>query len=251
MNSLFAAILQNAGRVAVVAAACLSLSVGGAAKKSEKPQVVDSGSFGVFVNGRRVATEKFEIRQTGDASIATSEFKADDASGKVSQKAELQIASNGDLRRYTWHELDPGKAQEVVEPADQFLIEHIIPNPPDKPQDHPFLLPISTAVLDDYFFSHREILAWRYLAQACGGTMASGCKMTKTQFGVVIPRQRTSATVSIEYAGKENVLVRGVTRELDRFNLTTEGDQWALYLDENLKLLRIFIQSENTEVLRD
>ncbi|HYH00687.1 MAG TPA: hypothetical protein VD837_16260 [Terriglobales bacterium] len=239
------------GRLTLLAAVCLSLSMVATAKKPEKARVVDSGSFGIFVNGRRVATEKFQIEQRSDASVATSEFKAEDSSGKMAQKAELQIASNGDLRRYTWRELDPGKAQEIVEPADQFLVEHIIPNPPDKPQDHPFLLPISTMVLDDYFFSHRQILAWRYLAQACGGTSAAGCKMTKTQFGVIIPRQRSSALVTLEYAGKENVTLRGVNRELDRFNLTAEGEQWALYLDENLKVLRISIPAENTEVLRD
>lgn len=242
---------RNASRLAAVTVICLLIMPSAFAKKADKPHVVDSGSFGVFINGKRVATEKFQIEQRGEDSVASSEFKAEDTSGKAIQKAELQMASNGDLRRYTWRELDPGKAQQVVEPSDQFLIEHITPNPPDKPQDHPFLLPISTMVLDDYFFSHREILAWRYLAQACGGTISSGCKMTKTQFGVIIPRQRTSVMVSIEYAGKENVTLRGAARELDRFNLTTEGDEWALYLDENLKVLRIFIPSENTEVVRD
>lgn len=251
MNAAISRITRKASCLAILAIIFLCLVPAAAAKKADKPQTVDSGSFGVFINGRRVATEKFAIEQRGDASVATSEFKAEDTSGKVAQRAELQIGSNGDLRRYTWRELDPGKAQEVVEPADQFLIEHITPNPPDKPQDHPFLLPISTMVLDDYFFSHRQILAWRYLAQACGGNMNAGCKLSKTQFGVIIPRQRTSTMVTLEYAGKENVVVRGSSRELDRFNLTIEGDQWALYLDENLKVLRIFIPSENTEVLRD
>jgi hypothetical protein len=251
MNALVARIARNTAGLAALTVICLSLAPAAAAKKSDKPQVVDSGSFGVFIKGRRVATEKFQIEQRGDASVATSEFKTEDGSDKVAQKAELQIAANGDLRRYTWRELDPGKAQEVVEPSDQFLIEHITPNPPEKPQDHPFMLPISTMVLDDYFFSHRQILAWRYLAQACGGNMSAGCKMTKTQFGVIIPRQRTSAIVTLEYAGKENVVLRGASRELDRFNLTIEGDQWALYLDENLKVLRISIPSEDTEVVRD
>jgi hypothetical protein len=221
-----------------------------AAKKNEKI-LVDSGTFGIFVNGTRVATETFQIKQEGDASLTLSEVKAEDAGGKLQQKSELQLASNGDLRRYTWRELSPGKAQEVVEPADQFLIEHITPNAPDKPYDHPYLLPASTMVLDDYFFSHREVLAWRYLAQSCGGSLANGCKLTKAQFGVVIPRQRTSSIVSMEYRGPETVSVRGTQRELDRFNLVADGDDWVVYLDKQLKIVRILIPSANTEVVRD
>lgn len=221
------------------------------AKTAAKTHVVDSGSFGVFVNGRRVATETFQIQQQADGSIANSELKADDGSSMAKQKAELLIAGNGNLRRYTWHELSPGKAQDTVEPSEQFLIEHIAPNPPEKPQDQPFLMPISTTILDDYFFSHRQILAWRYLAESCGGTIRPGCKLPRAQYGIIIPRQRTSATVSLEYAGTEQVVIRGTERTLSRFNLVSEGDEWALYFDENFKMLRIVIAAQNTEVLRD
>lgn len=221
-----------------------------AGKKNDKA-TVDSGSFGVFINGKRVATETFSIHQQGDLSTALSEFKAEDGSGKVQQKAELQLSSNGDLRRYTWRELSPGKAQQVVEPADQFLIEHITPNPPEKPADQPFLLPASTMVLDDYFFSHREILAWRYLAQACGGVISPDCKLPKAQFGVIVPRQRVASMVTLEYAGKEKIKLHDAERELHRFNLTSDGEQWAIYVDDQLRVLRILIASENTEVVRD
>ncbi|HZC22771.1 MAG TPA: hypothetical protein VE866_05480, partial [Candidatus Binatia bacterium] len=46
--------------------------------KKEKPaaaQTVDSGSFGIFVRGQRVATETFSIQQQNGASSIKSQFK--------------------------------------------------------------------------------------------------------------------------------------------------------------------------------
>lgn len=219
--------------------------------KDTKGQTVDSGVFGVFIKGTRIATETFQIRQTPEVSIATSEFKTEGSGPKTTQRAELQINSDGNLRRYEWREINPGKAQQIVEPKDEFIVEHIIPNSPEKPQEQPFMLPPSTMILDDYFFSQREVLLWRYLAQSCGALAGPDCKPPKTQFGIVIPRQRASSTVSVEYIGKETVTVRGMPRQLGRFNLTSDGDQWALYIDDNLKLVRIVIASEDTEVVRE
>ncbi len=45
--------------------------------KGSSGQVVDAGSFGVFMNGRRVATETFSIQQNAEGSVATSEFKTE------------------------------------------------------------------------------------------------------------------------------------------------------------------------------
>ena len=227
---------------------CVLLATAVFARKDEG-KVVDSGSFSVFINGQRVATEMFRIQQAPDRSVSTSEFRALDDS-RAAQRSELTIAANGDLLRYEWRELSPGKAQAVVEPNEQFLLEHMVPNAPAKPLDKPFLIPHSTVVLDDYFFSHRQILIWRYLAQGCAG--APNCKLSKTPFGILVPRQASAGTVSVEYAGKETVSVRGKPMELDRFNLTSEGaGDWSLWLDINMKLVRIVIPADNTEIVRD
>lgn len=217
-------------------------------KSAPSGQVVDSGSFGIYVRGQRVATENFTIRQFADYNSTTSELKL--ADGKVAQTSELQLLANGDLRRYEWHEVSPGKATSVTEPHDQFLIQHITGT--DKPIEQPFLMPASTTVLDDYFFSHRELLAWRYLAMACQVPPgANGCPLAKSQFGVVIPRQRISSSVTIEFVGREKVVIRGQQLELSRFNLTGDSGDWSLWLDDNKKLIRILISADETEVVRD
>ncbi len=233
----------------------MAIAVAGFAadKKPAAPagKMVDSGSFGVFVNGKRVATETFQIEQMPDSSIVKSEFKTIDGS-KALQTAELVIAANGDLRRYTWNESSPGKASSVIEPQDQLLIQHINTGPADKPVDQPYILPPSTVILDDYFFSHREVLAWRYLAGNCRpdpGT--SGCKLRRAQFAALIPRQRTSMLVNMEFVGRETINVHGQKRELSRFNLQSDGMDWGLWLDEDYKLIRVYIKADSIEVVRD
>ncbi len=222
---------------------------------SSSGKIVDSGTFGIYVRGQRIATEQFRIEQGADYSVAKSEFKVEGGGQKALQTSELLIEPNGDLRRYSWHSESPEKADEVVEPSENFLIEHLSYDGSEKKQDIPYLLPHSTVILDDYFFSQREILVWRYIASACIVEKdKQGCQLGKAQFGALVPRQHTSMPVTIEYAGKEKVSIHGVEKELDRFNLKSENDEWALYLagaDDNYKLLRILITAEQTEVVRD
>ncbi len=224
-------------------------------EKEKQPQskAVDSGSFGVFMNGRRVATEKFSIQQDSNGSVAKSEFKTEAGVTDAAQTSELRLTASGDLVKYEWKELSPGKAQAVIVPNDNLLVERSTTNPQDKPEEHPFLLPISTSVLDDYFFIHREILAWKYLATGCrqeNGHVA--CPQSQqVKFGVINPHQRSSLLVSVAFTGKEKVPVHGVERELDHFVLKSEAGDWSMWLDDQFKLVRILVASDNTEVVRD
>src|SRR5690242_7773325 len=128
-----------------ILAGAIALASLAAAKTPEKAATaVDSGSFGVFVNGQRVATESFNRQQRSDASVATSELKS--ADGKNTQHSELQLSPAGDLRHYEWRELSPGKAQATVEPMDEFLVEKITIEPGTKAAEKPFILPTSTLV---------------------------------------------------------------------------------------------------------
>ncbi len=164
----------------------------------EKPkatgQTVDSGTFGVFVNGRRVATETFSIQQNNDGSTVSSQFRTDEGTQRSEQTSELQLTPNIEIRKYEWKELSPGKAQATVTPNNDFLVERSSSGPDDKPVEQPFLLPSTTSILDDYFFIHRELLIWRYLATACkqekGSTMCPASQ--KTRFATPNPHPRSS-----------------------------------------------------------
>ena len=226
-----------------------------AASKEKEPvgQTVDSGSFGVFMNGRRVATETFSVQQSSGGSVATSQFKTEAGVDPASQSSELQMTAAGNLRKYEWKEISPGKAQATVMPNNDFLTQRSSANPQDKEQEQPFLLPASTSILDDYFFIQREILAWKYLASGCRQEKGQiQCPVNqKVQFGTLNPHSRSSMLVSLEFVGRERVSVRGVEKELNRLTLKSDGGDWALWLDDQFKLVRILIPGDNTEVVRD
>jgi hypothetical protein len=225
-------------------------------------QLVDSGTFGIFMGGRRVGTEKFRIVQTSaDLSTTTSEVTVDDGQTRAEQTSELEISSKGELVRYSWQEQAPGRAQTTVEPGDAVLMQHLTLGPTDKPVSQKYLLPASTIILDDYFFVHREVLVWRYLASVCRPS-ADGlhCQNARGEFPVLVPRQQTSASVAIDFGGTEETNVGGVRRTLARYVLhTVSGDpasgglpdtvDWSLWLDPDKKLVRIVAGS--IEVLRD
>jgi len=216
-------------------------------------QAVDSGSFAVIINGKRVATEKFSIQQNSGGSVITSEFDADGNGDAAAQSSELQLTPAGELRKYAWREIRPGKAQFTVYPTNDFLMERYSSSPQEKEIEQPFLLPNSTSMLDDYSFVQREILAWRYLASGCRqdkGQLA--CPLhQKTMFGSLNPHARNSMSVSIEYAGREKVTIHGGERELIRLDLKSDAGDWALWLDDQFKLQRIVVPGENIEVVRD
>jgi hypothetical protein len=213
---------------------------------------VDSGSFGIFLKGARVATETFSIQQEANSSVIKSQLKQTAGSDPVSQKSDLEMTASGELIRYEWSQSSGGSL--TVFPNNEFLLEKITTASSSKPAEQPFLMPSSSAILDNNFFVHREVLVWRYLAAACkpeGGALK--CQQDPGDFGVLVPQDRTSMHVRMELVGKEKIAVRGTDRELMRLNLKGDDFDWALWVDEqdHFKLIRVAIPADNTEVVRD
>src|SRR5271155_5194975 len=138
-----------------------------AGDKKDKPagaKQIDSGSFGVFVRGQRVVTETFSVEQDNGISLVKSQLKETDGSASSGQRSELQMTDSGELVRYEWSD---GSGSLVVTPKDEFLLEKITTAASVKPAEQPFLMPKTSAILDNNFFVHRAVLAWRYLAADC------------------------------------------------------------------------------------
>jgi hypothetical protein len=114
-------------------------------------------------------------------------------------------------------------------------------------------LPSSSPILDNNFFVHREVLAWKYLAVAPCKDENNHRHCEPADFGALVPQDRTSMSVRMELVGKEKVTIRGAERELLRLNLSGENYQWALWVDEqdHFKLMKVSIPADNTEVVRD
>lgn len=225
---------------------------GFAKEKDAPPKIVDSGSFGVFNGAHRVATETFSIKQDADGSVISSEFKSEQGEQKAVQSSELDLTGSVNLRHYEWKEIVPDKLQVTVDPNDTFLIEHFSTGADGKLHDQNFLLPSSTSILDDYAFIQREVLAWKFLATVCKQDKAGlGCPSNqKAQFGTLNPHARSSMLVSIEFTGKDKVMVRGSERNLSRFMLKSETGDWAMWLDESFKVVRL-LGDNGIEVVRD
>lgn len=221
-------------------------------KNPPKPQNVDSGTFGIFVKGQRVANETFTVQQQNDASVIKSQLKELIGSDPISQKSDLEITGKGALLRYDWSQSSGGSLS--VFPDNEFLKERISNAPGAKPAEQAFLMPATSSILDNNFFIHREVLVWRYLAADC--TPENGglkCPKDPGEFGVLVPQDRTSMHIRLELVGKEKVSIRGTERELLRLNLKGENFEWALWVDDKdqFKLIRALISADNTEVIRD
>lgn len=213
--------------------------------------VVDQGSFGVFQNGQLVGTEKFLIRQFPEYSITSSELRveAGGSAANLDQSSELTLFPNGNLSRYEWKQSASPHNSAIVEPKDNFLTMHVVTD--GKSTEQPFFLTPDAFILDDYFFSTREVLLWRYMASYCkpraGG---DGCDLIRARFPVLIPRRRTSAQIFIEFKGYDDTPLDGRPQHLRHFVLETDGPEWHLWLDADMKLLRISIPETHTEILR-
>ena len=209
-------------------------------------KVVDSGTFGIFQSGQRVATETFRIEQNAIHSITRSEIKSGDGATESSQSSELELLTNGELVKYSWHELKPDKSDFTLAPDQQVLIQHYSGSKTSK--DLPYLLTSSTSVLDDYFFIQREVLAWRYLAGQC---VKTPCQLNPADFSVVIPHQHSSGTVRIEFKGREKIVINGAETELNHFLLHADDLEWSLYLNQEQRLVKVEIPAQQTEAVRE
>lgn len=244
--------------VVLLLASALPLCAGGGKddkKDKAKPpleKTIDSGAFGVFVKGQRVVTESFSVEQRNGVSIIKAQLKETASNEPAKQKSDLEFTSEGELLRYEWSQNAGGSI--IVLPNNDFLIEKITAPNATKPAEQPFLMPSSSMILDNNFFIHREVLAWRYLAADCkseGGGLK--CQQGPVEFGVLVPQDRTSLRVKMELIGKEKIAIRGVERDLLRLNLSGENFQWSLWVDDQdqFKLMRVSIPADDIEIVRD
>jgi hypothetical protein len=237
---------------------CVAASAAPAPKDKEKEKQhegknIDSGSFGVYQSGHRVGTETFSIYETSYGSIIESEFKTEDTTPEAIQTSVLQLNAKGDIRRYEWKEVSPAKSESVVVPNEEFLNQKWRTEAEEKEHEQPYLLPPSTSILDDYFFIHRELLAWKYLQGDCKVEKGMLQCMTKqrAKFGTLNPRQHTSAPLEAEFIGREVVALKSGPQDLFKLELKNDSGTWQLWLNDKFMIMRINVLGENTVVERD
>lgn len=224
-----------------------------ASSKEKLPvgKMVDSGTYGIFQNGRRVATEAFSISTENGVSTIDSRIEQPDTN-QVNQTSKMQIASDGSLISYEWHEMQEPNAELTLLPKNEFLTEQLKQSATSKPIEHPFLMPKTSLVLDDNFTVQREVFAWRFLASACQQEKTD-FKCAVTSFGTIDPQEANSIAVAAQPAGVDEITVHGVKRQLWRVNLKSDSENWSLWLDplDHYKLIRLTRDGVDMEVVRD
>ena len=78
---------------AVVVVGCATVLFAGDKKDKAKPagaQMVDSGSFGIFVKGQRVVTETFTVQQENGVSTVKAQLKETGGSATAGQKSDCK-----------------------------------------------------------------------------------------------------------------------------------------------------------------
>lgn len=241
--------MKNLG-VSLVVLACVAAAMAAPKPKNEPGRVIDAGTFTVVVNGKKVGTETFKIEQRGNDSFTTSQVKVTEGD-RAEQSSELQMNSAGELVHYAWKEISPGKAQSTIDVTQGALMQRIVMPNGKKPVELPHMAPPSTFILDDNFFTHRELLTWRYLA----GCTVSGDKRScpPMKLGVLIPAQHIMAVINLEMVGSEKVSINGVERELTHIKLMADDVEWGIWVDpaDSFKIIRITIPVNKTEVVRN
>lgn len=214
--------------------------------------VVDSGTFQIVVNGQQVGTETFKIQQQAGRSITTSSIKVQSGGTKAEQSSVLEMTAAGELIGYSWKEQSPGKAQTTVDVTSGALLQRVVAGEKAKPIEVPYMAAPTTFILDDNFFTHRQLLVWRYLAGSCGQKDGKpACNPTK--LGVLVPAQHVMIVVNLELVGPEKLNWRGAERDMLHVRMTAEEVGWDIWVDpaDNYKMVRVLVPANKTEVLRD
>ncbi|HYL93934.1 MAG TPA: hypothetical protein VEW69_12355 [Alphaproteobacteria bacterium] len=212
--------------------------------------VADSGSFGIFLDGKRIGRETFRIEDGPDESLSTSEIKVDDGATKVEQSSEMRMSHQGALRSYHWRSSVPTKEEDVIEPKDGLLLEHVV-FADQKKKDIPHILPISTVILDDYVFSQREILVWRYLASSCVVQKGQGRACSRGTFGILVPRQHVGVSAMVEMTGRSATKIKGADQELNELKIDMGGEVWLIWIDDQFKVQKMALPAQKVEIVRD
>src|SRR3954464_6940339 len=151
----------------ILALFILGISVWASDQKA--PSVADSGSFAISVNGKRVAVERFSMKHGSTGNSVSSTLEFDDGKTKAQQQAELELGTDGSLRKYTWQEMSPGKARITAEPQDKsFISVRQKGSETDNGKENMHPLDVgAVSIIDTNFYSHVEVMMWRYMALSC------------------------------------------------------------------------------------
>ncbi len=205
--------------------------------------VDDQGTFMLYVDGRSLGTEKFEIRSSSGRIEARAEINLRvEQNGKsvdVQTLPDLVLDSHLNPLTYNWSQKRPQSSELSVDfhskPAH---VRYKTIN--GEEENREFDLPRNVLVLDDNVLHHYQLVVDRY-------RMTSGGKQTIHAF---IPQEALPGTLTVEDLGKEMVELDGSPVALDHLVVATEIAKINLWVDGQQRLQRISVPEAHLEAYR-
>lgn len=218
------------------------------AADSKTPTIADSGSFDLMVNGRKVAVEHFTMKQSASGNTVSSTLDFDDGATKAEQQAELELGSDGSFRKYTWQELKPGKGKITAEPEDKTFVavrQKSTETDEGKATLHPLDVKV-ISIIDTNFYSHVQVLMWRYMAMNCG---ANGCHFSAQKFPIFVPYQEMAQLFTLSYVGNDSLQTAGGPVQSARYRIETENGDMDVWMN-GVKMMKLKLPG-GVEVVRE
>jgi hypothetical protein len=210
---------------------------------SSLPGVNDQGTFMLYVDGRSLGTEKFEIRSSAGQVEARAQINL-----RVEQEGKvLDVQAFPDLvldprlnpLSYTWSQKGSQSSQLSVDfhsPPAHVRYKTIS----GEEETRDFDLPADVLVLDDNVLHHYQLVVDRY-------RMTPGGRQT---FHAFIPQEALPGILTVEDRGKEMVAVDGPPAPLDHLLVETEMAKINLWVDGQQRLQRISVPEVHLEAYR-
>jgi hypothetical protein len=233
----------RAGRRSAAAVALLvsitALLAGWPAPTQAQAAFSDDGSFQVSIDGRRVGTEEFSIRQTGSGAAvelaATGTVQLNLPTGSLELNPRLratglradpvayEVTVGGDSPRRIIGSLGPGRfTARIVSPTGEQMREYVASS--------------GAVILDDGVAHHYHFLARR---------------VRNGRVPVIIPRENRQVMVSVTDHGEEAVTVAGSTVSLFRLTVQPDGgDERRVWVDALNRVIRVEIPATRYVAVR-
>jgi len=200
--------------------------------------VADRGKFKVFLDGKPVGQEEFDISPSGVGWIAkgTNHF-AVEGSAPATVTGNLSLSSDGAPISYDWSsQSDKTNSAHITFAGAVAKMTVQLGSAHSFEQDLTFSSPL-IVVLDDNLYYQYVLLARVYDWNRRGAQ----------NFSVLVPQELLPGSINVDWAGAVNA----EGKAYEGLKVTTNDLELMLYLDSNHRLMRLEVPASKAAVIRE
>lgn len=205
---------------------------------AQSVQELDSGTYEIRADGRRVATESFAIRREGSAVKAVARVVGE-GEGAVARGMDVQLQTNAAFRPVAYAVRAQGGAVTKVDgtwDGDRLRL-HVASVDGERWKE--FLTRGSVAILERGV-AHHYYLLFRHLPSDPAGSRVT----------VIVPSRHEQATATVSGGTSDRVEVGGEPVDARRYDVEVAGVRRTVWLDGEGRVLRVAFPDENRVAVR-